>query len=444
METNLQKTSAILVALALALALTACGGTASKIGETVKGERVAILESTRKLEADKGMSEIKPVLPNPALNLEWMQAGYDSSHVMPPSALSAAPQKIWSRDIGRGSNSDYKLLASPVIGNGAVLTMDAVGTVQAFDAATGEPKWKTVTNPENSDEKTIGGGIALDRNAVYATTGFGEVLALDAQSGRVLWRRSVINPVRAAPTFSQGRIYVVTIDNRLTALDSRTGNILWHHNGVSENATLMGASSPAAMGDNVVVAYSSGEIYNLRAANGRASWSYALTSPAQVGALPAIADIRGLPVIDRGRIYAIGHSGRMAAIDQRTGDRVWEADLGGIQTPLVLNDTVFVLGNDAQLAAIQSSTGRVLWVKALQQRVDPADSSSDFVHWAGPIAGGGKLWLANSRGQLMSFAPADGAEGETVDIGSSVFVPPVIANGTLYVVTDRGRLIALR
>lgn len=434
----------MLCAFAAALALAACGSAGSKIGETVKGERIAILESTKNLEADKGLEDIKPVLPEPALNPEWAQPGYDSSHVMPTLALSQAPKRIWRRSIGRGSNSDYKLLASPVAAAGTILTMDATGAVRAIDAESGEVKWKKSTNPENNDEKAIGGGIALERGVLYATTGFGEVVALDAQNGTILWRRSVSNPVRAAPTVAQGRVYAVTIDNQLSALDARTGNILWQHSGGSENATLMGASSPAVVGDNVVVAYSTGEIYNLRAANGRALWSYALTSPAQVGALPAIADIRGLPVISGGRVYAIGHSGRMAAIDQRTGDRVWEVDLGGIQTPLAAGDAVYALGNDAQLAAIQASTGRVLWVKSLQQRVDPSDRDSDPVHWVGPIAGAGKLWLANSRGQLVSFAPADGAEGDSVEIGSPVFVTPIIANGALYAVTDNGRLVALK
>lgn len=444
MEFRPKTVSAILCAIVLSLALPACSSSNSKIGETIKGARVAILESTRKLEADKGVEDIKPVLPDPVLNLDWAQPGYEASHVMPASALSDVPKKIWSRDIGRGSNSDYKLLAEPVVGNAIVVAMDAVGAVQAFDAATGEPKWKTRTNPENNDGKAIGGGIALDRNAVYATTGFGEVLALEAQSGKILWRRSVINPVRAAPTVTQGRVYVVTIDNKLTALDAKTGNVLWDHSGVGENATLMGASSPAASGDNIIVAYSSGELYNLRAANGRALWNYSLTSPTQIGALPAISDIRGLPVISNGKIFAIGHSGRMAAIDQRTGDRIWEVDLGGIETPLVMNDTVFALGNDAQLVAIQVSTGRVLWVKSLQQRVDPSDRDSDIVHWAGPIAGAGKLWLVNSLGQLMSFASSDGAEGETINVGNPVFVSPVIANGTLFVATDNGRLVAFR
>lgn len=434
----------ILCALALSCALAACGGAGSKIGETIKGERLAIRELTKQLEADKGLADVKPVLPLQTENSEWIQAGYDSSHVMPTFALSATPKKVWRRDIGRGSSSDYKILTSPVFGNGIVVTMDAVGAVQAVVAETGEVKWKKSTNPENNDGKAIGGGIALDSGTVYATTGFGEVLALDAQNGSTLWRRSVINPVRAAPTVAQGRVYVVTIDNQLSALDARTGNILWQHNGGSENATLMGASSPAVVGDNVVVAYSTGEIYNLRAANGRVLWSYSLTTAAQVGALPAIADIRGLPVVSGGRVYAIGHSGRMAAIDQRTGDRIWEVDLGGIQTPLVAGEVVYALGNDAQMVAVQASTGRVLWVKSLQQRVDSSDRDSDLVHWVGPIAGGEKLWLANSRGKLVSFAPADGAERETVDIGNPVFVPPIIAKGALYVVTDNGRLTELK
>ena len=424
--------------------LAACGSDSNKIGSTVKGTRIAIMDKTKTLEADSTTKDIKPQVPGPVANSEWAQAGYDSAHIMPNAAMGAQPAKIWSVSIGDGSSSDFKILARPVVKDGVVYAMDAIGKVTAVDAAKGSEKWSVETAPKDSDESAIGGGIGVEGDTVYATTGFGEVLALNAATGEIKWRHSLLNPIRAAPTIAGGRVYAVSIDNQLSALNASTGEVEWQHHGITESATLMGASNPAVLGDSVVVAYGSGEIFNLRAETGRVSWNYALTTPTQIGALPAIADIRGLPVVDHDRVFAISHSGRMAAIDHRSGDRSWEADIGGINTPVVAGDTVYILSNDKQLVALARDNGRIIWVQPMQDVIDPEDKASDPLYWTGPVMGGGRLWLTNSRGELIGFSPVEGTQTDKIDLGSPIFIPPVIANGVIYVVTDEGDLVALR
>lgn len=413
-------------------------------GSTTTGTRVAVLEESKKIEPDSDLKGAKPDMPKAVTVPAWPQTGYGPAHVMPDGLAPEHPQEAWSSNVGEGSDSNFKLLAKPVIMGGMVFTMDARGEVMAFDVKDGDRKWDVDTVPPDSDSEAMGGGIGADGDTLYATTGFGEILALKAADGSIKWRKTVLNPIRGAPTIAEGRVYVTTIDNELHALDAKTGDELWHHRGISESATLMGASSPAVESDSVIVAYSSGEVYNLRPENGRVAWSYTLTVPTQVGALPAIADIRGLPVVDQGRIFAISHSGRIAAIEQRIGDRVWEADIGGINTPLAVGNTVFVLSNDNQLIALTREAGRVEWIIDLQKLQDPEDHDSGPVFWAGPILAGNRLWLTNSMGQLVSFAPEDGKQIETVDLSGPVFVAPVAAGGTIYVVLDSGRLVALR
>jgi outer membrane protein assembly factor BamB len=450
--TRLPRSSVLLFTLVLAFALTGCSWfsgshdsssdkKASK--EDEKSKRIAILESTHKIEADKDLSGTKPQVPAVFVNANWPQVGYDTSHVMPDAAISDHPQELWAADIGEGSDSDFKLLARPVVANGVIFTMDSHGKVSAFDTKSGDRKWELDTTPEDRDEDTIGGGIGVSGDTIYATTGFGEVLAIKIADGSVKWRRMLGNPIRGAPTIADNRVYAVDINNELQALDTQKGDVLWHHNGISESATLMGASSPAVSSDSVIAAYSSGEVYDLRPENGRAVWNYVLTMPTQMGALPAIADIRGLPVLDNGRVYAVSHSGRIAAIDQRTGDRAWEADVGGVNTPVVAGDGIFMLSNDSQLIALTRDTGRIIWIHELQKLADPDDHDSDKVFWTGPVLAGGKLWLGNSLGQLIAFSTDDGHPSDPIDLSKPIFVPPIVADGIMYVVRDNGTLIAL-
>ncbi len=433
------------VLLSAAVALAACGGTKNKIGSTVKGERIAVIEQTKAIEPDKELAaSVKPTLPREVVNLSWPQAGYDSQHAVPNAQASVTPGILWKADIGAGSSSDFKLIAHPVAARGYVFTMDAEGRVRSFDAETGQRVWETDTTPKGSDEPAMGGGLAIDGDTLYATTGFGDVYALEMKTGKTKWQRSLQKPLRAAPAVFDNRVYVVSVDNDLNAVDATDGQVLWRQSGITESAALMGAASPAVQGDVVIVAYNSGELFGLRTQNGRVSWNYTLAAPAQVGALPAIADIRGLPVIDRGQVFAISHSGRIAAIDQRTGERIWESEIGGINTPVVARDTVFIFGNDSQLIALDRKSGRPIWVSNLQKNEDPADKASDRVVWTGPILAGEKLWMVNSMGTLTSFSPETGATETKIDLGRPVYLSPIVVNKTFYVVTDDGKLIALR
>ncbi len=432
------------LALCLAVILLAgCGGPKNKIGSTVKGSRIAILEPEKPPEADQTAASMKPEEPPSVDNSAWPQAGFDPSHMIPNSALGEHPKEIWHVSIGDGSDDNYKLLAHPVIAEGRILTMDARGLIHAFTVSNGKELWHYDMTPEDSDP-AIGGGLAIDGKVVYATSGTGEVFALNLADGKVIWRRALANPIRSAPTVADGRVYAVTIDNQLNALDAATGEVLWHHNGISESATLMGGASPAVIGDSVLTAYSSGEIYLLRAVNGRVAWNYSLITASQMGALPAIADIRGLPVLDHGRVYAVSHSGRMAAIDTRTGDRAWEVEIGGVDTPVVTNDTIFVLSADDRLIAMTRDEGKIIWTRELQKLSDPDDKKSDHVFWTGPVLAGGKLWLANSIGQVIAYDLDDGAKGQVIDLDTPILISPIAADHKLFVVTDDGDLVALQ
>ena len=430
--------------LVASLLLADCGGPANKIGSTVKGDRLSILPNAKEIRVDPDLHNTV-VTPDDVLSAAaWPQPGFDAAHHPPNMAFNSHPSLAWTADIGEGSDADFKLLSEPVVADGRVYTMDAGGNVSSFDASTGNQLWRIDTAPTDAGHQAIGGGLAVKKGTVLATTGFGEVVALSAVDGVVLWRRNLSNPARSAPTVAVDKVFAVTINNELQALDLKTGETLWGHNGIVESATLMGASNPAVDDNNVIVAYSSGEIFNLRGETGRVAWSYGLTTAAQVGALPAIADIRGLPVIDRGQVIAISHSGRIAAIDLHNGERAWENDIGGVTTPVVSGNAVFVLDTEQHLIALDRETGRIFWVHDMPHVSDPKDKNSDKIFWSGPTLAENQLWMVNNLGQLVGISVVDGNQNSTIDFGDAASLSPVVADGTLYVVTDNGKLKAFK
>ena len=323
------------------------------------GERVSVLSVERGVRADSAAAEIPVRLSEPYVNRQWTQAGGSPAHAMYHLALGQAPRRAWSSDVGDGASSDRRILAQPLVVDGTIYSMDAVSVVTAYDAERGRTLWRQDLEPEDEDSGYFGGGLAFDRGRLFVSTGFAEVIALEAAGGEIVWRRRVPGPMRAAPTAAEGRVFVITSANQTIALDADDGRQLWSHSGIEETTTLIGGASPAVSGSTVVVPYSSGEIVGLLAENGRPLWSESLAAVRRTDPLADIAQIRGAPVIDRNLVFAISHSGRMIAIDLRRGLRAWERDIGGVEMPWVGGDFLFVLSNDAELICMTRREGRV-------------------------------------------------------------------------------------
>ena len=436
------------VALAVlsSLAVAACDTlmlSSSDSEERLAGKRIPVMLTNPDLEPDPRIADLTVALPKPAVNAEWPGPGGVSTHDNQHPALSGSLKVVWTIDAGDGTDSERGLQASPVVGDGKLFAMDTAGEVRAFNAETGDELWAVEVMPEEEDEGDLGGGIAFWEGRVYVTGGFAQVLALDADSGAEIWRSVVPGPMRAGPTVIDGRVFAVTIDNQLFVLDAATGRRLWTHSGIAEVAGLLGAASPAASDEVVIVPYSSGEVVALRALNGRQLWSDSLVSLRRIDAISSLADIRGHPVIDKGRVIAISHSGRMVSIDIRSGTRVWDRSIGGVNMPWVVGEFVFLVTTKNELVAMTRRDGRIRWVRQLQRFVDEEDEE-DPITWVGPVLAGNILLVAGSHGEILSISPSDGEVTGRFEAGDGVLVPPIVANETLYVLTSDGEIIALR
>lgn len=433
--------------VALMLALAGCDWISGIFEDTSKtklpGERVSVLGLDRRLEPDPKLADVAVQLPPAVVNTDWPQAGGSPSHAMQNPALGSDLKRVWRASVGDGASRYGRVVAQPVVAEGRLFALDARDEVTALDATTGRELWDQDVKPDAERDHAFGGGLAAAGGRVFVATGYGRVLALDAATGHEIWRQQVSAPVRGAPTVADGRVFAITVENQLEVLSADDGHRLWTHNGIPETAGLLGGAAPAVEGDIVVVPYSSGEIFALRAENGRPLWTDNLATARSLGALSTLADIRGRPVIDRGRVFALSHSGRMVSIDLRTGDRVWEQEIGGTHGPWVAGDYVYVLNNDVDLVCLTREDGHVRWVHDLPHYEDEK-KKKDPMRWAGPVLAGDRLIVAASNGDGLVLSPYTGATLGSLSFPDGVFVDPVVANDTLYVLTDEADVVALR
>src|SRR5579864_4061440 len=308
-------------ALLLALGTAGCDWFGGDKKAPLPGERLPVLGiGGENLDPDPKLAATPVALPPPQANADWPEAGGNPAHAMGHPALPGRLARAWDTSIGDGSSRYTRILAAPVIAGGRVYAMDGGVQVSALDAASGNRFWQVDLTPKDQKGSAFGGGPCFWKNRLYVATGFAEVIALDPANGKIVWRKTISSPVHAPPTVADGRIFVVPVETRLEALSADDGRSLWSHSGIPETAGLLGGASPAVEGEVVVAAYTSGELFALTVSNGRAIWSDNLAASRNVNAIAGLADIRGRPAIDRGRVVAVSHSGRMASIDLRTGE----------------------------------------------------------------------------------------------------------------------------
>ena len=425
------------------IALTGCGWLGAGEDPPLPGERLAVLLYETDLKPDPLIAGQAVNIPPAYRNSNWTQPGggplHAVGHVEGPVKLG---KYAWKVDIGSGAGGYRPLLAEPVAFGDRIFTMDSKYRITAWDTEKGKRVWRIGLKVPGRDSESFGGGIAYDNARLYVSTGYGAVVALNAGDGEIVWQESVQVPVRSAPLVSGGQVYVVLLDNQVTALDAATGEKRWRHSGFSEPASLLGGAAPAGLDGTVIVPYSSGEIFALRAANGRPTWSDNLTAVRRVDAASALADINALPVTDGSLVYAISHSGRMVAIDLRTGARAWERAVGGVNTPWLAGDWLFVLNNEAQIICLSRREGRVRWIMQLERYEDPEDKE-DPIHWLGPLLVGGQLLAIGSHGEAVAISPESGEEIARFDVPNNA-AKTIVSDGTLYLLTKNASLRAYR
>ena len=430
--------------LALLGGCSVLGGGSDKNKTPTVGNRKPILSQIAQVvTADPSLAQVAVVVPSPQVNADWPQAAGSANKSMGNVALGNAPARIWTATIP-GTGKRERLAAAPVVGGGMLFAVDVNGSVQAFDAATGAKRWDHPVQVEKDlRPSTFGGGATYFEGKVYATSGAGDVVKLDANTGAEEWRVKPAGPLRGSPTVAFNAVYAMTQDNQIIALDATDGHIIWQDAAATGDSGVFGVAAPAAGQGTVIAGYSTGEIVAYRYENGRTLWSDALSRTSISTSVSTLTDVDADPIIDNGRVYALGQGGRMAAYELVTGQRIWELPIAGISTPVVAGEWLFTLTDDARMIAVARTSGKVRWITQLTRYKNP-EKREGPVFWTGPVLANGRLWIANTEGELKSVDAMTGEAADFAEFSSAISLPPVVANQTLYILEDSGKITAFR
>ena len=408
----------------------------------LEGERIPIFVYNDTLKLYEDIDDKPVILPPPYKNDDWPQPGGYASQAMYHLSISENIEQRWSESIGKSGNKIAKILSTPIIYKDIIYALDASSNITALNAVTGDLLWRKKIKPSaQQDFEGRGGGISSEDGIVIVANGYGMVAAFNGDDGQNLWSKNFNIPFRVAPTIWGGRVFIISQSNRLYCLHIADGSILWTYQASSADAEMMSNTSPAASGNTVIAPFSSGELVALDINTGRLKWADTLYRSKRVRGLDMLTSISSRPVIDRDAVFSIGHSGRLVSIDLSTGERIWSKNIEGTQTPWLAGNFLFVVTTDSDLVCLDRNTGKTIWITRLQKYANQK-KMEDIIIWNGPILVGDRLILTSSNGYILSVSPYSGNVIGKKIIKSRILISPIVAKETLYILTERGKIIS--
>jgi len=427
----------------MVLCLAAC----SQDKKLPQGTRISVLEDydigNTTVQSQKAIS-----LPAARVNPSWTQTSINPQHIVGNLKAKTSLQKQWAESFGKGISKRDILLAAPVVSQNRIFVMDSQGKVSSFSLKDGKKLWENTLKAKIGgfkESKSRASGLAVDDNILFATTGFGGIFAMNAETGKSKWRKIMESPIRIAPTVTSSMLLIQTVDNTLYALDKSNGQEIWKFGVAHEDTVIAGGASPAYDAeDNVVVSgFSNGEIVVLNATVGTPLWSSMLVDTKQVSSSTDINTIGACPIVENGAIYAISNSNSMVALDMRTGDKIWEKEIGSMQNMLLAGHYLFVVSNKNILYAVEKDTGAIVWSLDVKEYLQD-DTDKSLVYAAPPLMLNGQILLAFSNGQILKIDALKGTVKAKKDLDIDISNGLIAAEGHIIGVSDDADLIVFK
>jgi outer membrane protein assembly factor BamB len=383
-------------------------------------------------------------LPPVTANADYPQRSGNAQHLPPHAALAAQPALVWSAGIGTGNARKLRISAQPVVSGGRVYAMDARAQVTALSSG-GGVLWTVDLRREGESSEISGGGLAIGGGTLFATTGYGELVAVDAATGGIRWRQRVGAPIAGSPTVDGSLVYVAGRDSSGWAVRAADGRVEWQLPGTPTNSGTIGAAAPALAGENVIFPFPSGEIGAALREAGTRVWATSVVGERRGRAYAGIDGLTGEPAVAGGTVFVGNQGGRSAAFDAATGLRLWTAREGAYGPMLPAGNAVFLISDAGRLVRLDAATGETVWAVNLPYFTqDKPKRFEDITAHYGPVLAGGRLMVVSGDGAIRLFSPQDGAALGTLELPGGAASPPALAGGTLYVVNRRGQLLAYR
>ena len=395
---------------------------------------ISVFANDDLIKADASLANIKISLPKQINNQFWFGSNNDNNQAIENFTFSNKISKTTSIWAGYRPGYEDRMVFSLIITSDKIYTLDAKGNLYARNLSNHKIIWKKKLIDRFFIKDFTDGKISYFDGKIFASTGYNLVLCVNAESGEIIWSKTLSSIPISAPISDDKQVFIITNDNKTYALDVTNGEINWLHSGILKATGIIGAANPVAYKNYIITPYSSGEVYALNKKSGEVGWVYDLNISKAANSDFILNDVDATPVIKDGVAYAIGNGGLMMAIRIVDGVILWQKELASITDFWIAGDFIYLVTNDNQLISISKKTGAVKWMVQLQKYLNDKKPVNKIVY-NGIIMAGDNLVMTNSNRELIFISPLDGKILQTKSLNQRIFHSPIVVNGKIYLHT---------
>ena len=336
-------------------------------------------------------------------------------------------KKIWSVDTGRGSG-DFLLSLTPFIDGNTIYTSDTKGRLLALDKDSGKIVWKRTL------KRMVSAALGGDRTALYVGTADGQLVSVDKESGEANWSTHLSSEILARPVTALGVIVVQTTDGAISGIASSSGVILWTRRRTVPPLSLRGTGKPVIFNELVLTGMDTGQLLALSLFEGQIIWETPLSAVRGRNEIERIADADIQPLVDEGLVFGASYQGGLAALSLENGRVLWSTDLSTYHgVSMDRFGALYLSDASSHIWSIYKRNGTTLWKQnKLRGR-----------RLVKPIARGDYLVSADFEGYVHVLSTSDGRiVGRFRLSGEGYIESPMERDGVFYVLDKTGQLSA--
>ena len=443
-----------LIATALSsLVLLSCGESDKDIQE---GERIAV-EDFKGGSPDASQSAVPSLTLPSMVSRSWPQHLGGATHLGINAQFSGAPNlvsvlgddqapELLSIRSPFGNANDLPGAfgtSAPILVGGIIYQYKSSGDLVAFRVS-GEKLWSVSLVPAGQSKGDgIGGGLALASGTLYVTPGYGEVVAVNPQSGARKWTYVQKAPIHKAPLVEDGMVVAISEGANAVGLNAATGQVVWRHfANPTTLPTRFNAGVPAAANGKVVLVYASGAAAVLNLQSGEVIWEKETITDAISGAKSVFSDVTGDPVID-GSSVIMGTGSGIISLDLDTGFVNWQRNIGTKGPLIVAGNAILGISPSNQVFRLSRNDGSVAF-RASLPRYKNETLKTGRIGYGDVRLAANAIWTINSKGQLLKIDPNQGNVIQTFEIKHPFAHTPIVAEGYMFGVSEKGQVAVYR
>lgn len=360
---------------------------------------------------------------------EWF--GSEGEDATAPVQLERIDSKVslkkrWSSKIGDGQGDGFYKI-TPTLIDGVIYVASSDGEVAAINAANGARLWRVEL------ERPLSGGVGHHNRSLYLGGADGSVLQLSAEDGAVEWEAAVSGEVLAAPVVSDDWVIVQTYDGKLLGFRSGAEEPSWTFTSDVPVLSLRGTSAPILVGGNAIAGFGDGKVVAVDVDSGNVSWEARIGVPQGSSEIDRIVDVDGAMTQQGIELFVASYQGRLAALDSRTGRKLWQQNVSSVTGTNVGFGNVYVADVDGTLSAFLRTGQGVRW-----QNIELG-----YRELSRPTPVSSYVATVDFEGYLHLLSQVDGQIVGRSKIGGDAARADMIADsGRLIIYADNGQLLA--